>query len=153
MPPLECRDLEETLIHAYVDGEFSPEESAEVEQHLKGCAACTHTVRFHSEYKLALNRANVAAPHSLHDAVREDIANEPRAGRWAAVLRRPGSIAAVAAAVGAAAWFLAGGLQHPLWPQRRSIVDDGIALHARALPLDFTASDSVSAQRWLSDKL
>ena len=30
----ECRQLEETFLHAWVDGEFSAEESAEVQQHL-----------------------------------------------------------------------------------------------------------------------
>jgi hypothetical protein len=32
-------------------------------------------------------------------------------------------------------------------------VDDGVALHARALPLDYAASDVGSAQRWLEGKV
>jgi len=55
--------------------------------------------------------------------------------------------------VGAAAWFLAGGLQHPLFGRGQTLVEDGIALHARALPLDFAASDVGSAQRWLEGKV
>jgi anti-sigma factor RsiW len=151
--PLECRDLEETFLHAYVDGEFSPDESAEVKAHLAGCAACAHAVRIQQSYKTAAERANVAAPHVLHDAIRESIAAEPQRGRWARALRDPRAVGIAAAAVGAAAWFLAGGLQHPIWRSRHTLVDDGVALHARALPLDYTASDVSSAQRWLSDKL
>ena len=41
----ECRKLEETFLHAYVDGEFSPEENAEVKAHLAECAVCAHAVR------------------------------------------------------------------------------------------------------------
>jgi hypothetical protein len=57
-----------------------------------------------------------------------------------------------AACVGAAAWFLAGGLSHPLFTTH-SLIDDGVALHARALPLDYIASDPRSAQQWLEGKL
>jgi anti-sigma factor RsiW len=151
---LECRDLEETFIHAYVDGEFSSQESAEVKAHLEGCAACAHAVRIQESYKTAAERANVPAPHKLHDAVRGQLAAElPSSGRWARALRDPRAVGIAAAAVGAAVWFLAGGLSHPIFSRQHSLVDDGVALHARALPLDFTASDATSAQRWLSDKL
>jgi anti-sigma factor RsiW len=68
-------------------------------------------------------------------------------------LREPRAIAVAAAAVGAAAWFLAGGLTHPLLARSHSLVDDGVALHARALPLDFVASDVGSAQQWLAGRL
>ena len=33
---LECRQLEETFLHAYVDGEFAGDENAEVKAHLEG---------------------------------------------------------------------------------------------------------------------
>ncbi|TMA28946.1 MAG: anti-sigma factor [Deltaproteobacteria bacterium] len=151
--PLECRELEKTFLHAYVDGEFSADESAEMKAHLAGCAICAETVRVQQSYKVAAGRANVAAPHQLHDAVRGSLAAEPYRGRWARALREPRAVAVAAATVGAAAWFLAGGLQHPIFRGGHSIVDDGVALHARALPLDYTASDVSSAQRWLSEKL
>jgi anti-sigma factor RsiW len=151
--PLECRDLEETFIHAYVDGEFSSEDSSEVQTHLAGCAACAHAVRIQESYKTAAERANVPAPHKLYDAVRDRLAAEPSQGRWGRALRDPRAVGIAAATVGAAMWFLAGGLQHPVWQRSHSLVDDGVALHARALPLDYTASDVGSAQRWLSGKL
>ena len=149
---LECRKVEETFLHAYVDGEFTAEESAEVKLHLEQCAICTHAARLHQSYKAAMLRANESATHHFHDSVRESLEGELARGRWARAFQRPSAIAAAAACVGAAVWFLAGGLSHPLFTTH-SLIDDGVALHARALPLDFTASDPRSAQQWLQGKL
>jgi anti-sigma factor RsiW len=148
----ECRKLEETFLHAYVDGEFSPEESAEVKIHLEQCAICTHAVRLHQSYKAAMLRANTTARHPFYDGVRERLAEESPHGRWARAFQKPSAIAAAAACIGAAAWFLAGGLSHPLFA-RHSLIEDGVAIHARALPLDFTGTDPRSAQQWLQGKL
>jgi anti-sigma factor RsiW len=151
--PLECRQLEAPFLHAYVDGEFSPEECAEVRAHLAGCAACSRAVHLHQSFKGAMARAAVTAPHSLHDSVRTGLAAETQ-GRWARAFRDPRAVGIAAAAVGATAWFLAGGLQHPVWqPQPYSLTEDGVALHTRALPLDYAASDVSSAQQWLSGRL
>ena len=148
----ECRKLEETFLHAYVDGEFSPEENAEVKMHLEECAVCTHAVRLHQSYKAAMLRANQAASHQFRDDVRERIAAQHVQGRWARAFQRPSAVAVAAACVGAAAWFLAGGLSHPIFTSH-SFIDDGVAIHARALPLDYRASDPGSAQQWLQGKL
>lgn len=148
-----CRKLEETFLHAFVDGEFSAEENAEVKLHLAECPACTHAVRLHQSYKAAMLRANSAAPHAFYGEVRERLLEEePQQNRWARAFQRPSAVAVAAAAVGAAAWFLAGGLSHPLF-NSHSLIDDGVALHARALPLDFTANDPGTAQQWLEGKL
>jgi len=149
----ECRKLEETFLHAYVDGEFSPEENAEVKVHLDECAVCSQAVRLHRSYKAAMLRANAAAPHLFYDGVRDRLAEESAHGRWARAFQRPSAIAATAACVGAAAWFLAGGLSHPLFSRHPSLADDGIAIHKLALPLDFPATDPRSAQQWLEGKL
>lgn len=151
--PQECRQLEETFLHAYVDGEFDAEETAEVQAHLEGCAACTHVVRIHQSYRAAMARASSAAPHKLHDALKERLADEMPESRWMSTFRDPRGIALTAACVGAAAWFLAGGMSHPVLSHETSYVDDGIALHSRALPFDYTASDVGSLQQWLSSKL
>src|SRR5690242_17835654 len=112
--PLECHKLEETFLHAYVDGEFAADESAEVRAHLETCEICTRTVQYHQSYKAAMQRANAAAPHALHDHVRDSVVEEAHAGRWARAFRDPRAVGLAAAAVGAAVWFLAGGLRHPL---------------------------------------
>lgn len=148
----ECRRLEETFLHAFVDGEFSPEENAEVKVHLAECPACTHAVRLHQSYKAAMLRANTAAQHPFYEEVREQLAEQSAQGRWARAFQNPSAIAVAAAVVGAAVWFIAGGLSHPVFPAH-SLVEDGVALHARALPLDFAASDPRSAQKWLEGKL
>jgi anti-sigma factor RsiW len=151
--PQECRELEETFLHAYVDGEFGAEESAEVQVHLTSCAACTHAVRIHESYKAAMSRASAVAPHKLYDALKESLVDEVPESRWTSTFRDPRGIALTAACVGAAAWFLAGGLSHPVLARQSTLVDDGVAIHARSLPLDFAASDVGSLQQWLSTKL
>ncbi len=148
--PVDCHKLEETFLHAYVDGEFAGDESAEVKAHLDGCPSCTRAARLHQSYQAAMLRASASAPHALHDAVRVRLEGEAQQGRWARAFRDPRAVGLAAAAVGAAAWFLAGGLRHPLFARPHSLIDDGVALHARALPLDYTASDVGSAQRWLA---
>jgi anti-sigma factor RsiW len=150
----ECRKLEETFLHAYVDGEFSGEENAEVQQHLVDCAICLRAVRLHRSYKAAMLRANQAAPHAVHDALKDAIAAQAVQGRWARAFQRPSTIATAAACVGAAVWFAMGGLSHPLFQSpAHSLIDDGVQLHAGALPLDFAATDPGSAQQWLQRKL
>jgi anti-sigma factor RsiW len=149
-----CHQLEETFLHAYVDGEFDAEENAEVQAHLVSCAVCTHAVRIHESYKAAMSRASAVAPHKLHDTLRERLADEVPEGRWLSAFRDPRGIALTAACVGACAWFLAGGMTHPIvGVQQSSLVDDGVALHARSLPLDYAASDVGSLQQWLSSRL
>lgn len=150
---LACRELEETFLHAWVDGEFEGEESAEVRVHLQACSACAEVARIHESYRAAMSRAALAAPHALHDAIRRTLAEEPREGRWARAFHDPRAVATAAAAVGAAVWFLAGGLSHPLFRRPHSLIEDGVALHARALPLDYAASDVSAAQRWLEGKV
>lgn len=147
---LSCQKLEETFLHAYVDGEFAADESAEVKAHLETCESCTRAVQYHQSYKAAMQRAHAAAPHAFHDHVRAAMDEEAHAGRWGRAFRDPRAVGLAAAAVGAAVWFLAGGLRHPVFPRARALVEDGVALHARALPLDYAASDVGAAQAWLA---
>src|SRR5258706_794746 len=103
--------------------------------------------------KEAVRRAAPAiAPIELRQAVRLALRDEePPASRWEGVLRNPRSVGLLAAAVGAAVWFLAGGVSHPLFPTRphSGPVDDGIAPYRRGLPLHYTASDLGLGQQWL----
>ena len=163
MTPLACGDLEESFLHAYVDGEFSAEECAEVKAHLESCAACTHVVRIQQSYKSLMRRSAVPASHVFRDEVRAALLDQPlaSAGRWARAFREPRTIGVAAAAAGAAVWFLAGGLTHPVLSSLSSLssarhsplLEDGVALHARQLPLDYAATDVGSAQRWLEGRL
>jgi anti-sigma factor RsiW len=94
------------------------------------------------------------APIELRQSVRLALRDEePPRSRWDGVLRNPRSVGLLAAAVGAAVWFLAGGMSHPIFTSGHGLVDDGIALHRRGLPLDYTASDVGSVQQWLQPRL
>jgi len=71
--PLECRDLS-TFLPAYVDGEFAGTETAEIEDHLTGCAECRREVSVQEGLKAAVRRAAPAlAPIELREAVREKL--------------------------------------------------------------------------------
>jgi anti-sigma factor RsiW len=153
--PLECRELE-SFLPAYVDGEFDAYERAEVETHLASCAACQHAVRVQAAIKDAVRRAAPAiAPIELRHSVQLALQEEELPGsRWETVLRNPRTVGLAAAAVGAAVWFLAGGLSHPLWPARHAgMLDDSVAIHARSLPLDYAANDVSAVQQWLQSRL
>src|ERR1041384_4246065 len=137
----ECRQVEPSFLHAYVDGEFSAEESAEVKVHIEQCSQCAGEVARHRSYKAAVLRASIHAPHAFDHVLRDAIAEESRQGRWARAFRDPRGIAAAAAAVGAAMGFLAGGLSHPVFGGRggHSLLDDGVGVAARALRRRYVA--------------
>jgi anti-sigma factor (TIGR02949 family) len=169
---LSCEDVA-TLLTPFVDGEFDAAEGAQIEAHLGGCHACARSARLQSAFKQTLRRSGgpSAAPEGLREAVLARLldAEDPEQGSaqtfWAWVSRRltPRTVAFTAAAGGIAAWLIAGGLQHPLLQadadrrvfaeQAHAALDDGIAIHARTLPLDYTASDAGSVQRWLQGRL
>lgn len=152
--PIDCSELPDASLYSYVDGELVGEERDEVTAHLGACAACAHTVRIQRSLKGAVRRSGGEhpAPAALRETLRLRLAEEVPQGRWARVLREPRGVALSAAAVGAAVWFLAGGLRHPLFA-RSPLLEDGVAMHARALPLDYTGSDVSGAQRWLEGKI
>ena len=149
--PLECSDLS-SFLPAYVDGEFEGFETAEIEDHLTRCADCRREVSMQEALKAAIRRAAPAlAPVELRQAIREKLRDaEGPKGSWDDFLRNPFGVALAAAAVGAAVWFLAGGLTHPLFRRAHSpLVEDGIALalHGRQLPLDYIGSDAIAVQK------
>ncbi|GAC1596771.1 MAG: hypothetical protein NVS4B10_06000 [Myxococcales bacterium] len=165
------------LLSAWVDGEFDASEGAHIEGHLAGCPSCARVAQMQGQFKLALRRSAgsvPAAPLALREAViarldaaEEGLEDDEESTRalWARAFHRltPRAVAFSAAAAGIAAWLIAGGLQHPLLTadsDRRAFaeaahvaLDDGIALHARALPLDYAASDAGSVQKWLQGRL
>jgi len=151
---LDCREIE-SFLPAYVDGEFDAYERAEVESHLADCAGCQHAVRMQAALKDAVKRAALAiAPIELRHSVQLALRDEELPGsRWDAVLHNPRAVGLAAAAVGAAVWFLAGGMSHPLFTRHSGLVDDTVAMHMRGLPLDYAATDVGSVQQWLQGHL
>jgi mycothiol system anti-sigma-R factor len=152
MPPA-CPDLA-PFLPAYVDGELDAPERGELALHLEGCPECRRAAHLQESLKAVVRRsAPAVAPVELRQAVRLRLRDVELPGsRWDAVLRNPRAVGAVAAAIGAAVWFLGGGLDHPIF-QRHSPLDDAAALHGRNLPLDYAANDVGSVQQWLQGRL
>ena len=163
---LSCADAH-ALLGAWIDGELSgdasADEAAAIARHVAACAPCAGEARALRQIKQLVRGASARpAPASLRLSVLGalDAAPEPEArGGFGRVLQRvqPRTIAFGAAAAGMAAWFLLGGLSHPILsaapaPQH-PLLDDGVALHARTLPLDYAATDAGLVQRWLEGKL
>ena len=98
--------------------------------------------------------APTIAPIELRHSVQLALRDEDLPGsRWESVLRNPRSVGLAAAAVGAAVWFLAGGMSGPLFTRHSGMLDDSVAIHMRSLPLDFAANDVGSVQQWLQGRL
>lgn len=165
---LTCADAH-ALLGAWVDNELSAEDSAEealaVESHVRSCAACAAEARALRQIKhLVRDAAARTAPLALRQSLSAalDAAPVPAQRGGSNVLSllsraQPRSVAFGAAAAGVAAWFALGGLTHPVFRSGEArpspLVDDGVALHARTLPLDYSASDAGLVQRYLEGKL
>jgi len=155
----ECRTVE-PFIEAYVDGEFEPREAAELERHLAACPECGGKAKAQVGFKQALRRSAAAtrAPAGLRDSIRARLADPDAFEDGPRARSRGGTagIAIAAAVAGAVVWFAAGGLSRPLFGPRQlghPLLEDGVALHARTLPLDYVGSDVAKVQRWLQGKL
>ncbi len=166
-----CRQIE-GFVDAYVDGEFDGREALELEAHLSECPDCSHKAKLQQSFKSAMRRAAGTgfAPPRLREAVQARL-SDPRAaddlddeagqrspsGRaYRGFSNRTRGVAIAAAVAGAAVWFVAGGLSRPVFGPSaltRGLAEDGAALHARTLPLDYAASDAASVQRWLQGRL
>ena len=162
-----CADTH-ALLGAWVDGELAgdDEEAAAIRGHLAVCPGCAAEARGLRQLKhLIRDAAARPAPISLRSAVAaglDQAQRSPARGSFAFGFRlqrlQPRTVAFGAAAAGVAAWFALGGLSHPIFqpqPTRGAhpLLDDGVALHARTLPLDFAATDAGLIQTWLAGKL
>ncbi len=169
---VDCTEAQ-ALVGPFVDGELSHDDAGSLSAHLASCATCAVTLKRQEQLKQAVRSAStVTAPAHLRSKILAAIAAEaPPArtsgisgwrlspARWSFEGLSPRAVAFSAAALGMAAWFAFGGLTHPVVDKllRRSalhtVIDDGIALHSRTLPLDYTASDVGLVQHWLEGNL
>lgn len=160
--PLDCRDVG-GLLAAWVDGELLPSEKTDVDGHLLGCAGCAQAAREQLGLKRAvreLGGGSPAMPGDLRTRVYAGLSKASRERRgerfvgWLAALD-PRSVALAAGFAGVMTWFLLGGLSRPLLggPSGDRSLEDGVAVHARTLPLDFTTTDAGAVQSWLQGKL
>lgn len=69
---MDCREALERL-YEYLDGELTPETTAEVRRHIELCAGCYPEVRTATEFRDALHRAAQGQP-LCPDSLRRKIA-------------------------------------------------------------------------------
>ena len=132
---------------------------------MRSCASCAAEARALRQIKhLVRDAAARPAPLSLRQSLSAALDSAPPPARSGgsnvlSLLARaqPRGVAFGAAAAGVAAWFALGGMTHPVLRSGEvrpsPLVDDGVALHARTLPLDYAASDAGLVQRYLEGKL
>ena len=166
LEPLDCAEAR-ALIGPFVDSELSADDAQDLSLHLAGCAGCARQLKSQEQLKVAVRKAGQAqAPEALRSRITAALASArpPERQRRFALARwserrDPRGVAAGAAALGMAMWFALGGLSHPVVDKllQRSalhtVIDDGVALHARTLPLDYQASDVGLVQRWMEGNL
>ncbi len=164
---LDCAEGE-ALIGPFLDGELSENDGANLSAHLALCSRCAAQLKSQEQLKAAVRRAGaVKAPEALRARITLALASEKAPlrqrrfamARWSFERLEPRKVALGAAFVGMAAWFALGGLSHPVVDKLlhrsalHTVIDDGVALHARTLPLDYTASDVGLVQRWVEGNL
>ena len=167
---VDCAEAQ-ALIGPFVDGELSPDDAGDLSAHLASCALCAAALKSQEQLKAAVRRTgSVAAPAHLRAKIQAALLEEKAparpgalrrfaSARWSFDSLSPRAVALSAAGLGMAAWFAFGGLTHPVVDKllQRSalhtVIDDGVALHARTLPLDYTASDVGLVQRWVEGNL
>jgi anti-sigma factor RsiW len=147
----------ELQVDAYLDGELAASEAAELEAHVRSCAACA---RFRDE-RLALRKAigsqipRFEAPDVLRarvrTALRETESNRPRiAGRPA--VRRWLAMAASIAAVAIGSWQLA-----VIHTTSSALADEVFTSHVRSLMPghlnDVVSSDQHTVKPWFNGRL
>lgn len=148
---MNCSDLER-LLPAFADGEFTPEDSVEIELHLASCQGCSDEVEDQIAFRAFLQSSAVAAclaPTSLRLEVRRGIARQ----RAAENLRRFGGYSAVAAslvAIASAGYLLADPGRRG--PRHLEVVMDAVDKHARALPVEVTPAGG-DVEGWFRGKV
>ena len=167
LEPLDCAEAQ-ALIGPFIDSELSTDDAADLSAHLATCGACAAKLKSQEQLKAAVRRAGkVAAPAHLRAKLLSALAEAKppvrqrrfALARWSFERLDPRGVAMGAAALGMAAWFALGGLSHPVVDKLlhrsalHTVIDDGVALHARTLPLDYTASDVGLVQRWVEGNL
>lgn len=151
------------LLPAYSDGEIDAVNSAEIEKHLLGCAACAAR-----RNELAALRSRIqtevpyhTAPPALHERVRAAIAREadrtvsaPRRAngsrwRWLGGGALAGSMATVFA------WLIGSAVID--WQVGSDLAGEAVTNHARATLanrlIDVASSDQHTVKPWLSARL
>lgn len=147
--------IDQTELHAYVDGELTPERRAEVERILAERPDLRAEVEAWSAQKDLLGRAAQAAADGLGPFTFGAARIAPPRRRWAL---QSAAAAALVVAGAAGGWFARGdGAGLALEPTDR-IVGDALVAHAvytadQRRPVELAASERAFLDRWLSRRV
>jgi anti-sigma factor RsiW len=148
-----CEDAR-LLLHAYLDDELDAAQSASMERHLAGCAACAAHRREHERLRQAL--AQPALYRRTPEALRQ---------RWEAPAAKPAARPRRALALAAAAGFAGAlALSAPAWlwlargaDAPAALVDEAVSGHLRSLQvqhlMDVVSTDQHTVKPWFEGKL
>ena len=133
-----------TGLHAYLDGELSPEGSRELEHHLSECSVCRRELETYRALRRLLQSAKASAPEAEMTLLRVTRTVRLRQRRRTFVMAGAMAAAALLALV--------------LVSRRTTGIENEVAaVHARALDagrtLELASSDPAAIERWLSARL
>jgi anti-sigma factor (TIGR02949 family) len=145
---LDCVDATR-FIDAYIDGEFAPEDRAEMERHLAACERCRVEARRQAQWK-ALVRARMArpaAPYALHLRIQRALdAQSAPSSFWRRAGWRVGPAVLAAAALAALIIHIEPVARSPLLEQ--SVVD-----HLRNWPVEVPGPNPDEVGSWFRGKV
>lgn len=145
---------------AYVDGEFSDRERAEIEMHLRECDACRADVdskiRFKAQFREVLGEEK--APEDLRQRIFEGIdevdRQARREGRAGPVMRFAMVSAPLAATVALVVWFLPQiTTVTPASSEQIPVVENTVEWHSGDFPIEVTGPQPREVARWFRGKV
>lgn len=158
-----CEEFE-PFLDAYIDGEFSDRERAEMEAHLDICEECRERARVQMEFKNHVREqlGDEQAPDSLRDDILSSIEKLEEAGEaadsessgrswgsWARVGWVAGPLAAAIALVVVLPEFTVA----PAASSPAPVIDHTVDWHQGNFPLEVTTDDPTEARAWFEDKV
>jgi anti-sigma factor RsiW len=145
---MNCKENQKYL-DAYVDGELEPNHMLEVESHLENCDSCQSLVLVKRRLVSELAEfGNIKAPEHLRKKVERLRGHGHRFRNW--------TIAAALPLAAAASLLIAFNLQGNTAPQEEQlaeVVNDVVARHAGALPMEVNGPDATQAASWFRGKV
>lgn len=131
-------------LHAYLDGELSPEGSLEVERHLSECSVCRRELETYRALRRLLQSAKAPAPEAEATLLRVTRTVRLRQRRRTFVMGGAMAAAALLALL--------------LLPRQSTRIENEVAaVHARALDagrtVELASSDPAAIEQWLSARL
>lgn len=171
---MDCGEFQR-FAHAYIDGEFDPEDAAPLEAHLEGCDACRSLVQREADFLQNVRRTYTPepAPQALRtrivavleaqDAVAlasPQPAPPPRAPARRLLPRLewvvgPLVASAALAALVALAWPAPAAPPIPPAPAvaPQPLIEEAVTWHRRNLPIEVTGPENARVKRWFDGKV